>query len=160
MKNDTLVLGLGSNILTDAGIGVRLVEDIQSSGLIYNTDFKTAFLCSLEILEVIDGYEVLIILDGIKSGTGPTGNVKVFSLAEFHPTIHLTNIHDFEFSQIIELGIFLGLKIPREIKIISIEIKDNLTFSNNLSNELTAKYLYVKNKVFDEIKNITQVLNH
>ncbi len=156
MKKDTLILGLGSNILTDAGIGLRLVNDLQSSGLINKADFKTAFLCSLEILELIDGYKTLIIIDGIKTEEGRIGNVKVFSLAEFHPTIHLINIHDFEFSQIIELGSLLGLKIPEEIRIISIEIKDNLTFSDNLSKELAAKYLYVRKKVINQIEDIIQ----
>jgi len=156
LKNNTLILGLGSNILTDAGIGVRLVKDIQSSGLINKADFKTAFLCSLEILELIVGYKTLIIIDGIKSEEGRIGNVKVFSLAEFFPTIHLTNIHDFEFSQIIKLGSLLGLKIPEEVRIISIEIKDNLTFSNDLSKQLAANYLYVRKKVINQIEDIIQ----
>lgn len=155
----TLILGLGSNILTDAGIGLRLVDDLQNSGLNNKADFKTAFLCSLEILELIEGYKTLIIIDGIKSEEGRIGNVKVFSLAEFHPTIHLINIHDFEFSQIIELGCLLGLKIPEEIRIISIEIKDNLTFSEQLSPELAQEYKKVRSKVIVQIKDIIEALS-
>ncbi len=156
MKNNTLILGLGSSILTDAGIGVYLTNDIQNSGLISNVDYKTDFLISLEILELINGYKTLIVIDGIKSEKDQIGNVKIFSLADFSPTIHLSNIHDFEFSQIIQLGELLGLNMPKSIHIISIEVQDNLTFSNNLSTELTAQYPDIKSKVINQIKDIIQ----
>lgn len=157
MKNNTLILGLGSNILTDAGIGIHLANDIQSSGLISNTNFNTALISSLEILDLINGYKSLIIIDGIKSKNDPIGEVKVFSLANFSPTLHLSNIHDFEFRQIIELGKLLHFKMPKYIRIISIEVKDNLTFSNNLSSELAAKYSYIKSKVINQIEDIIWV---
>lgn len=159
MKNNILILGFGSNILTDAGIGLHLVNDIQSSGLIINTDFNTALISSLDVLDLIIGYKTLIIIDGIKSGNDPLGEVKEFSLANFSPTLHLTNVHDFEFRQIIELGKLLHLKMPRYIRIISIEIKDNLTFSNNISSELTSKYSYIKSKVINQIEDIIRVVS-
>lgn len=156
MKKDALILGLGSNILTDAGVGIHLLNDIKSTGLIANVDFETDFLMSLEILELINNYKTLVIIDGVKSGKDPIGKVRVFSLADFFPTIHLSNFHDFEFSQIIELGEFLGLNMPKNIQVISIEVQDNLTFSNNLSTELAAQYPDVKSKVINQIKDIIQ----
>lgn len=156
MKNNTLILGLGSYILTDAGIGVHLINDIKSSGLISKADFNTTLISSLEVLELIDGYKTVIIIDGIKSENHQIGKVKVFSFANFHPTLHLSNIHDFEFRQIIKLGDLLNLNMPEDIKILSVEVKDYLTFSSNLSPELKARYSYVKRKVLNHIEEIIQ----
>jgi len=152
----TLILGLGSNILTDAGIGVHLANDIQSSGLIIGADFNTALISSLEVLDLINGYKTLIIIDGIKSGNDQIGKVRISSLTDYLPTIHLSNIHDFEFKQILELGSLLGLKMPNDVYIISIEIKDHLTFSEDLSNEIQADYILIKNKIIYQIKDIIE----
>lgn len=155
-KNNTLILGFGSNILTDAGIGVHLTNDLQKSELFSNVDFETALISSLEILEIIDGYKTLIIIDGIKSEDNQVGNIKISSLADFQPTIHISNIHDFEFKHIIELGGLLGLKMPDDIYIISIEVQDHITFSENLSDELKSKYNLIRNIIIHQIKDIME----
>lgn len=156
MKNDTLILGFGSNILTDAGIGLHLINDLRKAGLFDQADFETALILSLEILELIEGYKSLIIIDGIKSGKDQVGDIKICSLADFQPTIHISNIHDFEFKHIIELGELLGLKIPDDIYIISIEVQDHITFSENLSDELKSKYNLIRNIIIHQIKDIME----
>lgn len=156
MKKDTLILGLGSNILTDAGIGLYLTNDLQKSGLFSQAYFETALISSLEIVEIIDGYKVLIIIDGVKSENNQVGNINICSLADFQTTIHLSNIHDFEFKQIIELGSLLGLKMPDDIYIISIEVQDHTTFSENLSTELKSKYHSIQQIIIHQIKDIME----
>lgn len=156
MKKDTLILGLGSDILTDAGIGLYLTNDLRESGLFKRADFETALISSLEILEIIAAYKTLIIIDGVKSGHDQVGNIKICSLADFRPTIHLSNIHDFDFKHILELGSLLGLKMPEHVYIISIEILDHTTFSENLSTELKSKYLSIQHIIIHQIKDIME----
>lgn len=156
MKKDTLILGLGSTILTDAGIGLDLTNDLQNSELFYLADFETALISSLEVLEIIDGYNTLIIIDGIKTGNDRVGNVNIYSLDNLQTTIHLSNIHDFEFNQIIELGSMLGLKMPENIYIIGVEIKDHITFSEELSHEIKSKYNPIKDIIYHQIKDIIE----
>jgi len=156
MKKDTLILGLGSSILTDAGIGLYLTNDLQNSELFSQADFETDIICSLEILELIAGYHTLIIIDGIKSGNEQVGNVNIYSLADFQTTIHLSNIHDFEFLQILELGSMLGLKMPNNIYIIGIEVQDHTTFSEELSHEINSKYNSIKNIIVHQINEIIE----
>ena len=162
--NKTLILGLGSEILTDDGIGLRLVNDLSLTFQVEKNlkgrkaiqiDFKTCLTGSLDLLETIKDYDALIILDATKTQNGIPGNVYRYSLNNYKDTIHLQNIHDISFPDTLKLGKRIGLKIPEKVEIFAIEIFDNLTFSSSLSVELTNKYPKVLKEIKNQIKELT-----
>jgi hydrogenase maturation protease len=55
-KNGTLILGIGNDILTDDGIGPKLVQELQKSIDRPGVTFLTAALGGLEILEMIKNF--------------------------------------------------------------------------------------------------------
>ena len=169
--NKTLILGLGSEILTDDGIGLRIVNDIKNHQTFQvhtdkfeqnlkgrkesRIDFKTCLTGSLDLLEIIKDYDILIILDATKTQNGIPGNVYRYSLKNYKDTIHLQNIHDISFQDTLKLGNRIGLKIPKKVEIFAIEIFDNLTFSSSLSAVLTNKYLRVLKEIKNQIEELT-----
>ena len=72
----TLVLGLGNPILTDDGIGVYVVRAVADrwSGE-WRCDFQEACVGGLRLLEVIAGYERLILVDAIQTPDGAPGQI-------------------------------------------------------------------------------------
>jgi hydrogenase maturation protease len=62
-----LVIGLGNDILTDDGIGVRLIKDL--TGMFENPliEFKTACCGGLELMELILGFDRIILIDAIRT---------------------------------------------------------------------------------------------
>ena len=94
----------------------------------------------LEILELIRDYHTVIILDAIKTKEGLPGDVYYFNPADFHETMHLSNLHDVNFITALELAKQIKLSIPENIHIIAIEILEDLEFGRALSPELEEKY--------------------
>lgn len=139
-QNKILILGLGSEILTDDGIGIKIVNDLKNRIDFADADFATALLGGWELLEMIKDYDVLIAIDGIRSQMGRPGEVYMYSMQNFQETLHLSNVHETGFANTLMLGRKIGMKIPEIIRIIAIEIEEDLVFSSNLSVSLCSRY--------------------
>jgi hydrogenase maturation protease len=150
----TLVLGIGNDILTDDGIGPKLVNEIKSKKVFTNIDFLNVFLGGLDILELIQGYEKVIFIDAIITKDGIPGTVYHFKPADFKETLHLSNLHDANFLTALELGRKMGMQIPEDIHIIGIEIVEDRIFSNSLSPEMEMKYPEVFKEVLNLVHNL------
>ena len=150
----TLILGIGNDILTDDGIGPKLVNELKFKKEFTNIDFLNVFLGGLDILELIQGYEKVIFIDAIITKDGVPGTVYHFRPADFKETLHLSNLHDANFLTALELGKKMGMQIPEDIHIIAIEIIEDRIFSNSLSPEMEMKY----QEVFEEVLNLVHKL--
>lgn len=137
---DILVFGVGNPLLTDDGIGPKLVEELK--GLINDKRicFETSFLGGMEVLEYVSGYNRLVIIDAIKTPGGIIGDVYHLTPGDFRETCHLSSFHDVSFLTALKLGDKLGFSIPKQIDIIAIEIEEDLVFSEDFSPSLAPKY--------------------
>ena len=136
----TLILGIGNDILTDDGIGPKLVNDLQKKNYPDNIHFQNAFLGGLEILEIIQGFEQVIFIDAIITEKGIPGTVYHFTPYDFIETLHLSNLHDANFLTALELGKKMNMSIPSDIHIIAVEIVEDRVFSDQFSAEIEKKY--------------------
>lgn len=150
MKKDKeiLVLGIGNEILTDDGIAPKLVKDLEKNLDLPFADFETAALGGLEILEFIQGFQKVILIDAIKTKDGIPGDVYLFTLDDFKETLHLSNLHDISFLTAMKLGTKLGFEMPEDMKIIAIEIIEDLVFSNDFTEPLQKRY----NEIYKDIE--------
>ncbi len=139
-KNEKiLVLGLGSDILSDEGIGVRLIRLLENTNLSLIADFMTLNIGSIEIIEIIKNYDKVFIIDSIKTRSKRIGEIHVFKLNDYQKTINLSNPHDISFIDTINLGVSLNQRFPIEILIFAIEIEKEFEISGNLSEKLELK---------------------
>lgn len=149
-----LILGFGSDILSDGGIGIKLVNDLNSKNSFKNTEYKTAFLGGLDLLHQIQGYFTIILIDGIVTGSRKPGNVSIHQLNENTDTINLTNIHDISLYDTIKLGRSLKIEVPEVVYVISVEVIDFTTISDKLSSTIRNKYPNILNEVKLYAKNM------
>jgi hydrogenase maturation protease len=140
MKKQTLILGLGNDILMDDGIGIKLCHEMQKEFSTDAIDFDTMSLGGLEILEFIQGYKTVIFIDAIKTANGIPGTVYYFTPADFKETSNLSNLHDVSFLTALEIGKKLNMEIPENLHIIAVEIVEDLTFSEDFTPEIQEKY--------------------
>jgi len=136
----TLILGIGNDILTDDGIGIRLIEDLRTMNYPKDITFLTITLGGLETLEIIKDYQKVIFLDAIMTENGIPGSVYCYSVNDFKETLHLSNLHDINFLTALELGKKLGIPIPDDIKIIAVEVIEDRVFGKELTPLLQQKY--------------------
>ncbi|MFH1160477.1 MAG: hydrogenase maturation protease [bacterium] len=138
--NSVLVLGIGNDILTDDGIGPRIIQQIEKEHFPSLFAFQSATVGGLEILEMIAGYREVIFIDAIKTRDGIPGTIYYLSPDNFKETLHLTNLHDINFLHALELGRKLNIDMPSRIQIIAIEIVEDLEFSESFSPPIQAKF--------------------
>jgi hydrogenase maturation protease len=153
MNKNILIIGLGNNILTDDGIGPRLVCDLAQMINKQNVQFDTASCGGLEIMEYIRGYEKVIFIDAIRSRDGKPGDVYYFVPSDFKETSHLSSLHDINFLTALELGNSLDMDLPDDLHIIAIEIIEDMEFSEEFTPKLEEKYRAI-------LKNVFALVNH
>lgn len=141
----TLILGLGNPILSDDGIGIRVARELKQK--VKSAEVIEASVGGLSLLDYIQGYDKLIIVDSIKTEGGSPGDVYEMKPEDFTTTLHLSSLHGVNLSSAIEFGRQLGYEIPDIIKIYAIEVKDNLTFSEKCTDKVEASIPKIVKKI-------------
>ncbi|MBN1198479.1 MAG: hydrogenase maturation protease [Bacteroidales bacterium] len=149
-----LVLGIGNDILTDDGIGPRIVQQLEKETLPSLFAFQTATVGGLEILEMINGYQGVIFIDAIKTRGGVPGTIYHLTPENFDETLHLTNLHDINFLNALKLGKTLQMNMPDKITILAIEIVEDLEFSVDFSPPIREKFPEILQEVREFLKTI------
>jgi len=139
-ENKTLIYGIGNEILSDDAIGPKLTWQLEKDLNLPNIKYETAFVGGLEVLEIINGYNTVVFIDGIKTKNGIPGDVYYFTTEDFKETLNLSNLHDTDFLTAIELGKQIGFQIPPNIHIIAIEIVEDGIYSNDFTPEIQKRY--------------------
>jgi hydrogenase maturation protease len=158
INKKTLILGLGNDILTDDGIGPRLVHDLAQMIDNPNVRFDTASCGGLEIMEYIKGYEKVVFIDAIRNRNGVPGDVYYFVPSDFRETSHLSSLHDVNFLTALKLGNTLNLGLPSDLHIIAIEIIEDREFSEEFTPPLKEKYDAILGNVLALVKRILRTV--
>jgi hydrogenase maturation protease len=156
----TLLMGMGNPILTDDAVGVRLARDIggRLAGIPGLTVMEECSVGGLNIVEVVEGFDRLIILDSIRTTGGTPGDWHRFTSEVLRETMNLNNIHDVNFATALELGRRMGMAVPSEenIHIFAVEVLDLITFSEVMTPQLERAYPEFSQAIFQEIDAIVK----
>ncbi len=126
----TLVLGLGNPILTDDGVGIYVVRKVAARYRGDDVTFAEASIGGLRLLEIIAGYERVILVDAIRTPGGKPGDVYGLSLGDLRASLHAGSTHDLSLGGALALGRAMGMMLPGDeaIVIVAVEVEDVLTF--------------------------------
>lgn len=151
----TLVLGLGNPILTDDGVGIYVVRQAAASWSGDGVDFKEASVGGLRLLEVIAGYERLILVDAICAQDGLPGEVTWGHVSDVPTPRHASSTHDLSFTGALALGRGLGLTLPDDeaIFIVAIQADDVLSFGEQPTPPVAAAVTRAAQVVLDLLKS-------
>jgi hydrogenase maturation protease len=151
----TLVLGMGNPILCDDGVGLRLTAELRACSAACS-DLVTISDCTvggLNLLDVVAGFDRLIVLDSIKTAGGKPGSWYYFRGSSLQETMNLSNVHDANFATTLELGRRMGMKLPADddIHVFAVEVADNLSFAESLTPELEEALPEVADEILAEV---------
>ena len=156
----TLLLGLGNPILTDDSVGIRLATDIPArlGGLPGVDVVPDCSIGGLGLLDVLSGYDRVIVLDSIRTAGGVPGDWYRFTGESLRETVHLSNIHDANFATALELGRRMGRPLPSdgEIHVLAVEVEENATFGEALSPRVAAAYPRILEEIAAEVRGILE----
>ena len=139
-NKNILILGFGNIILSDDGVGSRIVEDLRGKITYPDITYDTATVGGLEIIELIKDFELVVIIDGIRTIDGKPGDVYFMNAEDYKETLHLSNFHDVDFRTALNYAGKIGVKMPGKITIIAVEIKEDTIFAKELTPALKSKY--------------------
>jgi len=134
----TLVVGIGSPIRGDDGVGVHAARRLRAGSLPPDVDVIELGTAGLALLDLVAGYDRLILLDARVSGA-PPGTVAVFSGDDVARAAHLGAGHEADLPTVLALGRKLaGGRMPEEVHVVTVEAQDVGTFSEQLSPRVEA----------------------
>jgi hydrogenase maturation protease len=157
----TLVIGLGNPILTDDGVGVKVayaVCDALASAAREDVTVTEAGVGGLHLMEMMVGYERVILVDAIQTPGGQPGAIRRLALddiASAVPTQHSASTHDMNLPTALELGRRLGLTLPDTIEILAVEAEDVVTFGESCTPAVAAAIPVVTELVLQLLKQKT-----
>jgi hydrogenase maturation protease len=147
-----LVLGLGNDILTDDAIGLRLVRALaERLGPSDNAVALESEEMGLSLLDHIVGYDDLVIVDAIQTGTAPPGHLHQFD-GEALPSRRTGAPHFLGVGDTLALGRLLGLPMPSRVRILAVEVADALTLGTALTPQLHAAFPRLLDRVTEAVR--------
>ena len=147
----TLVLGLGNPILSDDSVGFRVIQGLKDKFNRPNLTLMESSTSGLGLLDLIAGYDRVIIIDAIKTEGGQAGKIYRLNTENLSGTCHLTSSHDINLATALELGKKLGIALPQEITIFAVEVVDVTTFSEKCTPEVEKAIPLAVTMIADEL---------
>ncbi|AIZ56763.1 hydrogenase 2 maturation endopeptidase [Candidatus Methanoplasma termitum] len=147
LADKTIVIGLGSPIMSDDAVGLKVSEAIESLKM-PDVDTLQEAVGGLEILPMISGYRFAIIVDAILTGDYSPGTVLIFEPESFDCTVTDVQGHDVNLATALKIGRQMDNSImPEVIRFVAIEVEDLQTMSEVMTPKVAAAVGSAKNAV-------------
>ena len=131
-----LVLGVGNPILSDDGVGIHVARELKKES-IKGVVVDELAASGLELLDVVRGYDKVVIIDAIQTKNGTPGELHVLEERDFEKSIHGSSPHGINIATALALGRKLVPKdMPKEVVFFAIEAKDLVNVSEKLTPEV------------------------
>lgn len=164
MKKAVIVIGLGNTLMSDEGVGVRVVQRLLDfAGEFPLVDFVDAGTGGMSILHLIRGKDKAIFIDCAKMGEKP-GSIRKFTPQEIQSTKVLVHqsLHEADLIKIIDVAGQLD-QCPAEIIIFGIEphdIKPDCELSKILVGKLDGYVTMVRKELLKIISSSSSKKTH
>jgi hydrogenase maturation protease len=140
-EKETLLIYLGNPIIKNDCIGIilgrRLEEDLASEGNICIHEFVGS---PLDLVTRFEGYQRVILLDSIMTGSMDPGTVLLFNEDEILTHARgFDSLHGINLPEALALSRRLGMDMPSRLLLIGIEIGDADGFGETLSEDLQGR---------------------
>jgi hydrogenase maturation protease len=134
-KGKTLIIGLGNTILSDDGVGIYIVRELEK--VLDNSDIITqeASMGGLELIDIIADYKKVILIDSILSDHESIGSLIELDLDDVKGGSAWTR-HQVSLKEAITLARKLKMNITSDITIYGVVVKDISTFNEDCTPEI------------------------
>jgi hydrogenase maturation protease len=156
-----LVLGLGNDFYGDDGVGLEVVRRLKKEWAAAQprpaeacrVEFAESLLTGIALLDVIVGYDALVIVDTIFKPDPVIGRVRFLEAKDVRdipgPSPHYVSI-----PQTLTIGRQLGLKMPGVVKIIAVEAKPLYHLNEDLSEDMKRRLPDIIATTKDVVSNL------
>ena len=86
-----LVVGIGNPILTDDGAGIRIAQKIRKENP--KLEVIETSEAGIGLLDLVDGYDKLVLIDSVKTGQGEPGELYKLCLEDLKANADFPSSH-------------------------------------------------------------------
>jgi hydrogenase maturation protease len=156
----TRVIGLGNTILKDDGVGIYAAREVCRRLAMVDPgprpDFIESEVAGFALMELMAGWERIILLDSIQFDGLAPGTVVRLDPKGLRTSLRLRSVHEIDLPTVMELGRHLGLQMPRRVIIFGIQAEDACTFGESLSSSVEGGLDKVVELVLEELNSQSQ----
>ena len=106
----------------------------------------------IALLDLIAGYDKLIIIDSIRTEKGKPGELYKLGMEALKPAAELSSSHGIGIATAYEIGQRLGYMMPEQISIYAVEIEDNTTFGVECTGGVEVSIPFITEQIIREEK--------
>jgi len=132
----TIVLGLGNPVLRDDRVGLAVAEAVERllrEEAAEGVDVMTASRGGFHLIDMLSGYERAVLVDCHTSEKPVPGQVRQMSVSGVSGVARLVSVHDINAAEALATAGLLGIPMPREVVIFTVDGAD----VSQLSEEMT-----------------------
>jgi hydrogenase maturation protease len=133
-RNKILILGLGNDILGDDAVGLYAARELQKE-IQDNIDVVEAVISGFEIMDVLEGYKKVLLLDAVVTNQHPPGTILELSKEQFKNVVAISP-HYMGLPEVFLLAKEMKIDFPKEIRILAMEIKPPYEVREGLSSDI------------------------
>ena len=129
---------MGNPILSDDGFGLVVIERLAGEPLPDGVCVTGSEVAGLRLLELMRGYDKVVIVDALCSGSRSPGDIARFSGDDFKGGPRYGSAHSLGIRTVLDLGRELGYEMPEEVVAYAVEAEDVETFCEEMSPPVAA----------------------
>ena len=137
LKNKLLVLALGNDLMGDDAAGLAAARELKKEFGSVIDIFEVAS-AGFMLLDVMEGYEKVLLLDTVLSGNGSMGTVRELTKEDLSKKFS-NSPHYVGLPELIELAERLDINFPKVIRALVIEINESGIIRLGLNKEIEEK---------------------
>lgn len=131
----TLILGIGNSILRDDGVGPAVVRELKKNTLPPGVFLEITNQAGISLLDLFTGYDTLIVIDAVTTDSNP-GDITWKRIEDLTTAPGEFSQHNLNILRMLEVGRQTGEKVPSEIFILAIVVRDVTGFGEFLTPEV------------------------
>jgi len=126
-QTNTLILGIGNTLLTDEGIGVHILNDLENSTSPYlaNVNTMDGGTLSFTLAGPIENCDQFIVIDATELKSEP-GTVKIFEnddMDEYITSGNKKSVHEVSLTDVMSITMLSG-NLPKKRALVGIQPKE------------------------------------
>ena len=151
-----LVLGVGNPILSDDGVGIHVARELKKRSM-PGVDVEELAASGLELLDVVRGYDKVVIIDAIQTTKGTPGELHILEEKDFEKSIHGSSPHGINIATAFALGRKLvPAEMPKEVVFFAVEAEDLINVSERLTPKVAKALPRIVELVRKELRSVQQ----
>ncbi|KJS28457.1 MAG: hypothetical protein VR64_24575 [Desulfatitalea sp. BRH_c12] len=145
------ILGVGNILLTDEGIGVRVIEQLANRyDFDPNVELVDGGVLGIRLMGVISQSDILIVVDAVHNNDEPGSLYRLADEQVPRRMLAKQSMHQMDLPEVLALCAAVD-KVPQHIVVIGVEPLDTATLSVDLSPVVAARMDALITMVLDEL---------